>query len=263
MAKDIITTIPQNELIDLHCHILPGIDDGSKSLEISLQLARDAIADGVKYIVATPHHLDRHFTNHATDVLALADWFQEQLNQNKLDLTIYGSQEIHLNGDLDERIDDLLSLDANGKYLLVEFPHEQVPQYSKDLFFRLELMGITPIIAHPERNKQIKEDPNLLYEFVMDGALGQLTATSLTGGFGKDTQKFSEDLIDHGLVHIIASDAHALEGRKLVLKEAYAALNKLLNRLDVDFYLNSKSVVNGEQLFNNFEALDFRKKRWF
>lgn len=249
--------MPKDNLIDLHCHILPKIDDGSKTLDDSIKLAEAAIRDGVKYIVATPHHLDRQYTNHAKNVQTAVDIFQDELDQMGLDLIIYPSQEIHLNGDLDKKIDDLLGLDEHRKYMLIEFPHEQVPSYAKELLFNLSLQGVTPVIAHPERNKQIQDDPNILYDFVADGALSQVTATSLTGGFGKDTQKFAQMLITHGLVHVVASDAHALKGRKFVLREAYAELDQFLSGLGDIFYDNSKAIINGDDLKQHFEIIPF------
>ena len=247
-VKDIITTMSRSNLIDLHCHILPGIDDGSKGLEESLRLAQEAIDDGVRYIVATPHHLDRHYINHAGDVQEAVDTFQAELDQRGLELTIFAGQEIHLNGNLDEILPDLLGLDATGKYLLVELPHEDVPDYTENLFFRLKLLGITPVIAHPERNARIQANSELLQGFINNGAMAQVTATSVVGGFGRKVKKFSRELLEAGLVHILASDAHALKGRKFVLREAFEEVAKWDSELAVQLEQNAKQIVNGENI---------------
>ncbi|WP_225420372.1 tyrosine-protein phosphatase [Lapidilactobacillus bayanensis] len=265
MATDTTAThtARKNSLIDLHCHILPGIDDGSKSIEESLKLANDAVADGIGYILATPHHLDRHYVNHARDVQKAVDDFQDILNERKIPLTIFPGQEVHLNGDLVDRLDDLLGIDSAMNYLLVEFPHEQVPQYATDLFFQLSLQGITPVIAHPERNAQIQKQPELLYQFIADGALGQLTSTSLIGTFGKKVQRFSEELIAHGMVHVLSSDAHALPNREFKLREAYLELDRLDRNYGPQFYQNSKHLLNGEPINHQIELTPTENKRRF
>lgn len=263
MDKDTTTATRKNSLVDLHCHILPGIDDGSKSLADSLTLARAAVSEGIGYIVATPHHLDRHFVNHSADVRRAVADFQQALDQAQIPLTIFPGQEVHLNGDLAKRLPDLIGLDANMNYLLVEFPHEEVPQYAEELFFELSCQNITPIIAHPERNARIIKEPSLLYEFINNGALAQLTATSLVGGFGRKTKKFSEELITHGLVQIVASDAHMLKNRKFALREAYFALDDLDRSYGPIFYQNSRHIINGEPLNHPIPAVPIEKRHFF
>ena len=260
MATD---TVRKNSLVDLHCHILPGIDDGSKSVEESIELAHAAVREGIGYILCTPHHLDRHFVNHATDVQQHVIDFQKVLDDQKIPLTLFPGQEVHLNGDLVERMDDLLGIDSAMRYLLVELPHEEVPTYTKELFFELSCHGITPVIAHPERNARIKADPEILYQFISDGALGQLTATSLVGVFGKSTQKFSQELIEHGMVHVIASDAHMLPKRQFALQEAYLALDDLDRAYGPQFYANSKHLINGEDIDHQITLTSLKKRKLF
>lgn len=264
MATDTTATHTKkkNSLIDLHCHILPELDDGSKSIEESLKLAHEAVADGIGYILATPHHLDRHYINHARDVQIAVDEFQGVLDEQQIPLTIFPGQEVHLNGDLAERLDDLLGIDSAMNYLLVEFPHEQVPEYATDLFFQLSLQGITPVIAHPERNAQIQKQPELLYQFIADGALGQLTSTSLIGTFGKKVQRFSEELIENGMVHVLSSDAHALPNREFKLREAFQALDRLDRSYGPQFYENAKHLLNGEPIEHRIELMPIEKKRF-
>lgn len=265
MATDTMATHirKKNSLIDLHCHILPELDDGSKSVEESLKLAREAVADGIGYILATPHHLDRHYINHARDVQQAVDEFQDILNEQQIPLTIFAGQEVHLNGDLDERLDDLLGIDSALNYLLIEFPHGEVPEYATDLFFRLSLQGITPVIAHPERNAQIQKQPELLYQFIADGALGQLTSTSLIGTFGRKVQRFSEDLIEHGMVHVLSSDAHALPNREFKLREAFLELDRLDRNYGPQFYENAKHLLNGEPIDHRIDLTPIEKKKHF
>ena len=147
-----------DKIVDLHCHILPGIDDGSKNLETSLKLAEAAVADGVTHILATPHHLDNDYVNHKDDVIKVCDDFQTELDNRDIPLTVFPGQEVHINGDLVERYDDLLGIDEQKRYMLLEFPHGDVPGYAEQLIFDLKRKGTIPVIVHPERNKKIQDN---------------------------------------------------------------------------------------------------------
>lgn len=239
----------QDKLVDLHCHILPGLDDGSPDLEHSLNLAREAVADGVTHILATPHHLDNEYVNHATDVVKAATDFQAQLDARGIELAVFPGQEVHINGDLLQRYDDLLGIDENKHYMLLEFPHGEVPGYAKRLIFDLRKVGTTPVIVHPERNRGFQKNLDLLYDFISEGALAQLTATSYLGGFGSRVQEISEQLVAHNLVQIMASDAHTLKGRKFVLGEAFDKLTKKMgSEVAQQFELNAENLINGQRV---------------
>lgn len=254
-----------DKLVDLHCHILPGIDDGSESLEKSLALAQAAIADGVTHILATPHHLDNQYVNHKADVIKLCDQFQAELDRQKLPLSVFAGQEVHINGDLIEKYDDLLGIDEDKHYMLLEFPHGEVPAYAKRMIFDLRKKGTTPVICHPERNHEIQENLDLLYEFIENGALAQLTATSYIGGFGEHVAELSHKMVEHNLVQIIASDAHNLPGRKFVLSEA---LNQVAQDFDAGkaqaFEANAEKLINGDYVAaHDYSPIPMKKKKKF
>lgn len=255
-----------NKLVDLHCHLIPGIDDGSPDLEHSLELARQAVVEGITHILATPHHLDGDYVNHRDDVIRHVTDFQHELDNHGISLVIFPGQEVHINGDLTEKYDDLLGIDEDKKYMLIEFPHGSVPAYAKRLFFELRKLGTTPVIVHPERNHEIQDNLNLLYDFIADGALAQLTATSYIGGFGEKVQKISEQLVEHNLVQIFASDAHALKGRSFALQEAFLKLRNQLGQSKVDeFEGNAENLLNGLPVFarDYSQFKDKRKRFWF
>jgi protein-tyrosine phosphatase len=255
------------KLVDLHCHLLPGIDDGSPDLVHSLELAKMAVAEGITHILATPHHLDGDYVNHKADVFQAVASFQNELDQNKIPLIIFPGQEVHINGDLTEKYDDLLGIDEQKHYMLIEFPHGSVPEYAKRLFFELRKLGTTPVIVHPERNHGIQENLNLLYDFISEGALAQLTATSYIGGFGEHVQQISEKMVNHGLVQIFASDAHALKGRQFALKEAMLKLREFNGQQMVDqFETNAENLLNGLPVVaHGYSKIEVKKKRkfWF
>ncbi|MGO1433613.1 MAG: tyrosine-protein phosphatase, partial [Ruoffia tabacinasalis] len=202
-------------MIDLHCHILPGIDDGAKTMADSIAMAELAISEGITHILATPHHMNRSWMNDKQKVLTLVNELQEELDRRQIDLTIFPGQEVRLYGDILKGIKDnqILFIDEQKQYVLIEFPTETVPTYAERLFFDLQSHGKTPIIVHPERNHDILKHPNKLKNLVDKGALAQLTAASYTGGFGSKIQKFSKQLIEANLVHFLASDAHNVTNR--------------------------------------------------
>lgn len=250
------------KIVDLHCHILPGIDDGSPDLEHSLALARAAVNDGVTHILATPHHLDNNYVNHRDDVIKRTQDFQSKLDANGINLRVFPGQEVHINGELLQHYADLLGTDEKKKYMLLEFPHSNVPAYAKRLIFELQKLGTTPIIVHPERNKEIQKDLNILYDFIQRGALAQLTATSYVGGFGEHVAEISQKLVAHRLVQLVASDAHALQGRNFVLREA---LEKIAVDFDVEyayeFEKNAEDTLNGLNVVaNGYQKIEKKKR---
>lgn len=252
------------KIVDLHCHILPGIDDGSPDLEHSLQLANEAIKDGVTHILATPHHLDRNYVNHRNDVLNAVISLQQELDERNIELKVFPGQEVHINGDLVQRYEDLLGADVRKKYMLLELPHGNVPAYTKRLIFELQKCGTTPVIVHPERNREIQKDPNLLYEFIVQGALAQVTATSYIGGFGEEVAELSRKLVKNKLVQVVASDAHALNGRDFVLHEALLQIGRDFGEeVAYSFEENAENILNSQTVFVTGYQKIKKKKRFF
>lgn len=236
-------------MIDLHCHILPGIDDGAKYLDDSIAMAEAAVKEGITHILATPHHMNRSWMNDKQKVLTLVNELQEELDRRQIDLTIFPGQEVRLYGDIlkDMKDDQILFVDEQEQYVLIEFPTETVPTYAERLFFDLQSHGKTPIIVHPERNHDILRHPDKLKNLIDKGALAQLTAASYTGGFGSKIQKFSKQLIEADLVHFLASDAHNVTNRAFHMQEAYSQLSKEYGANKADnFHKVTKDLVNGD-----------------
>lgn len=236
-------------MIDLHCHILPGIDDGAKDWEESLLMAEKAVEEGITHILATPHHQNRSWINPKNKVIALVDELQERLNQANIDLTVFPGQEVRIHGDLLNNIElnEISFIDEFDKYLLIEFPTPVVPHYTEQLFFNLQSEGITPIIVHPERNQAILDDPSILKTFVDRGVMAQLTAGSYTGAFGKKIERLSEHFIEANLIHYIASDAHNTSGRTFYMRAAFEKLEKKVGQEKVvAFQKVSRALINGD-----------------
>lgn len=252
-------------MIDLHSHLLPNIDDGSKSLRASLRMANEAVENGIEAALMTPHHMNGHYINHKADVIQLTSQFQDQLDKENIPLQVFPSQEVRINGGLLEALDndDILFADDSNRYLLLEFPDDDVPTYSEDMIFKIMQRGISIQIAHPERNTKIMSDPNILYSLIEKGAIAQVTASSYVGSFGKKVQKFGESIIEHNLAHVFVSDAHDLPNRDYEMRQALDKLRSHLGReYQQLFEKNAEAILDG----NNVEKLvpePIIKRRFF
>lgn len=236
-------------MLDLHCHILPGIDDGAKTMEESLEMARMAEEEGITHILATPHHMNRSWMNEKKDVLKLVEQVQAEIDREGISLKLFPGQEIRIYGEIlsDFEKDTLLFTDELEQYLLIEFPTASIPNYTERLFYEMQTNGKTPVIVHPERNRAIQEDHKQLKHLVEHGALAQLTAASYTGGFGKHIQKLSKQLVEANMVHFIASDAHNTNNRAFHMKEARAMILKDFGRSKWhEFEQTTKDLINGD-----------------
>lgn len=238
-------------LVDLHSHILPGVDDGSPDIEHSLALAQAAVEDGVTHMLLTPHHMDGNYINHKVDVVRKTQIFQQELIKNNIQLRVFPGQEVHINANLLEAIDnnDVLFADENNRYLMLELPHTHVPEYFiKNILPELKSRDITPVIVHPERNQEIQRTPKLLYEMVNKGCLTQLTASSYLDIFGKEVTEFTQKIIDANLGFVFSSDAHNLKGRKTRMTKAFEKLYRVSEKKANQYWENGKEILNGEDV---------------
>ena len=252
-------------LVDIHCHILPGVDDGAKDWQTSIKLAREAVADGVTHAVCTPHMLNGKYINHKKDVICLTENFQDMLDDAKISLTVFPGQEVRISGDLPKALDDddILFLDEDGQYMLLEFPSDDVPAYTRDMVFELMQRGITPIVVHPERNKKILEEPTILQELIEQGCLVQITASSYMGIFGKKIEEMSRKFIEAGQCACFASDAHDLPKRQYEYSEALEKLsNEFGSERAQEFRDNAQAIVNGDDVQLDWRPLKKKRKFW-
>ncbi|MFO7763699.1 MAG: CpsB/CapC family capsule biosynthesis tyrosine phosphatase [Wenzhouxiangellaceae bacterium] len=197
-------------LTDLHCHMLPGIDDGSRQMEQSLAMARIAVADGISTTVVTPHHLNGVYSNPARQIRAGIEALNEALERAGIGLNILPGSELHLTPELPAELDQgtALTIANQGKAALVELPVHTVPMGAEHLLEQIIAMGLTPLIAHPERNSELRRSPERLGEWVEMGCLGQVTVQSCTGRFGEAVQRAARTMVQRGCIHVAASDAH-------------------------------------------------------
>ena len=249
-------------MIDIHCHILPGIDDGAKDLNDSFEMARQAQSQGITRIVASPHHKNGSFDNNFQDILTEVNLLNKELKREGIDIEILPGQEVRIYGEMEEDLDvDLLTVNNSGVYMLIEFPSSHLPRYANKLLFDLQLKGIVPIIVHPERNREIMEDPSKLYRLIKEGSLSQVTASSVTGRMGKKIKKFSLDLLSHNLAHFIASDSHNTTTRPFDLREAYETVEKELGTsMRYQVQENPEEMVQGRMISKDIPERIKKKK---
>ncbi len=211
-------------MIDIHHHLLFGLDDGSKDIETSVAMAEMAAADGITHIVCTPHANARYRFDPAVN--------QEKVEQlrARLDgiITLGLGCDFHLSFEnIEDAHRNLSKYTINGKqYLLVEFADFSIPPQMTDVFYEFLLAGIQPIITHPERNTIIQKNPHRLDEWLERGCLVQVTASSVTGRFGRIAENFAHSLLRQNKVHFLATDAHNLDSRPPIMKEAFHFVSK-------------------------------------
>ena len=244
-------------MIDLHSHILYGLDDGPATLDESLEMCRIGYRDGIRTIVATPHMLNGVYQTNRAAILSRTRELNTALSQSGIrnslphhsalsapdselqplhsehrtpnsELRILPGADVHMGEDLlgPLKQNRLMTVGDGGKYLLIEFPSQGIPYLAERILFQLITEGIIPIITHPERNLEVRRKPARYYEMIRMGCLGQVTAMSLTGGFGPEAKRLAKELLIHKLIHLIASDAHSIETRPPILTPAVRAASK-------------------------------------
>lgn len=237
-------------MIDIHTHILPGIDDGARHREHLLELAEAAVEEGITDVIATPHHANGVYWNPASRVKELLQESQAVLEAHGLPLRLHPGQEIRVHGELLDHLEagELLTL-AGTPYLLLEMPAEEMPAEMPELVYELTLLGIRPVIAHPERNLEALREPRKLEELIALGAWTQVTTHSLLGLYGKTFEKGAWSLVRNGLIHLVSSDAHHARRRGFKLAEAYSLLETRLGRpARLYFEGNARALLAGEEL---------------
>ena len=219
-------------MIDLHCHYLPGVDDGPPEAEEALALVRAAVANGITAAALTPHIHPRRYPNSKTRLLHTFVRFQELVKKHEIPLRLFLAGEVRVSAESLELFEQdeipFLGQVDGYKVVLLEFPHDTIPVGSEQFISKLLRMKVRPLIAHPERNKQIMSDPERIRPFVDMGCWLQLTAGSLTGAFGKPAKKVAIKLLEQELAWVIATDSHNMEHRPPDLADGRDALEEVV-----------------------------------
>ena len=252
-------------MIDLHNHILPGLDDGPQTMEESIRMCRIGFRDGIQTIVATPHTLDGFYRNDRETIITKVrdlndaikkfgvgssefgvqnpdargsrpneaiDQITECLNDPMTELKILPGADVRLCEELLSRLEEetVMTVGDGGKFLFIEFPSQGIPYRTEEVLFQLMGRGFIPIITHPERNVEISQRHRRYYEMIRKGCLGQVTAMSLTGEFGPKVRQVAEKLLKNRLIQFIATDAHSINERPPILSSAVKEAAKIVGK---------------------------------
>ncbi len=257
---------PAEPFIDIHCHLLPSIDDGARSWDEALEMAKMAVENGIGTIVATPHQGGTFKHNHADTILRLVEELREQLAKHNVPLQVLPGADVRLGNDLTRDImrGAILTLANQRRHLLIDLPHERfVPLQT--VLADLQSAEIAAVLSHPERNQGLLKRRELVEQLVDAGCLMQVTSGSLLGTFGPQCQDLAVWMLGHGLVHFVATDAHGMHSRRPLLRRAYERLTELVGREEATELCcrNPARVVAGERVEAGRRSVRVQGSRWF
>ncbi|MBO8138746.1 MAG: phosphotransferase [Desulfotomaculum sp.] len=239
-------------MIDIHTHVLPGIDDGAGDINVSINICSMAEKQGVTTILAAPHYWPGIYQPSWENIINKTNLLNEELQKKGLEVEILPGMEVHLDMDVPIWLEKGIigTLNNTGKYLLVELPVNSIPHYTEMVLCKLLSMGVIPILAHPERNGKIIANPRVLYNWLDKGVLVQITAGSLTGAFGRRVERTSKLLLEHNWVHFIASDCHDTDKRPYIFKEGLSAAEAIVGEEKAQALVleNPIKVIKGESI---------------
>lgn len=252
-----------DELIDVHCHILPGMDDGPSTVVESIMIAKKAARLGINKIVATPHHRNGSNINEPSDIVNAVNTLNEQLREAKVPVKILPGQETRIYQDIgkDLKSGKILSLNQNTKYVCIELPPTQISYLIENIIYDIQMAGYIPVISNPEMNEYILENPNLLYIMVKNGALVQVSAGSIAGVNGTKIQKVTDKLLAADLVHFVGSNAFNSSDKGFYFKEAMEHMKKLEPGLAHQLFHNNESLIHGAAISRS-EPKRITSKPW-
>jgi protein-tyrosine phosphatase len=251
--------------VDIHCHLLPGIDDGAKDWDESLAMARLAVDDGTMAVVATPHQLGNFGHNQGDDIRHRVTELQQRLDRAGIPLKVLPGADVRIEPDMVGRLmrGDVLTLGDHRRHVLLELPHELYLPL-EPVLEELSRRKIVGVLSHPERNQGILRQPEVLAPLVEAGCLLQITAGSLCGTFGAECQQFCERLLAGGMVHFVATDAHGPRARRPLMRRAFERVVELADEptaIDLCSH-NPGYVAAGQSVRPGRRAMPRRRRGW-
>ena len=254
-------------MIDFHNHILPNVDDGSKSMEMSLNMLRTAAEQGITDVVNTVHfqHPKVDEKDISTkSVLPVMKNLQKELDNSGVDIKLHLGAEVFFLPNLLQITDNPLVTFGDGKYMLIEFLTHQLPSTQRKMLFDLKMSGVTPIIAHPERYKPVQDDLEMVRRWVRAGCLIQLDAGSITGSLGRSANHTAMEIVKGNLCQLVGSDAHDDNRRNFCLKEAISICESHVgNVAQLWVTENPKKVLQGDTIIVEIDEDKFVPKKKF
>jgi len=249
-------------MVDIHSHILPGIDDGAISVDESIEMLRQSANSGVDTIVATPHLMPGRYIAKAKVIEELTSELQEQIFHHGIDIKVLPGRECHLSPEIFDSEKDLtkITVDNAGKYVLAEPPFLEFPDYVERMIFEFQVRGIIPVLAHIERYNEVIRNPGFIYKYIQKDCLTQVNVGSLVGKYGSDVQKTSHILLRHRMAHIVASDTHS--PHSMPLGDGFRIVAEIVGSEEAMnlFDIRPRAVVEGKAVVIP-QPLEYRRKR--
>lgn len=245
--------------VDFHSHIIPEIDDGSRSFEMTTSMLETSKSQEVKYIVATSHFIlgELEYSRHDYDLKL------KNIQENVKGINIVSGMEVYINPELKRLYKEKkIWTINNSRYMLIELPMNDFPVYTEEVFYDLRLEGIVPILAHPERNRAIIKSEALLESLIEQGAIAQMNAGSLTGAFGKTVKEFAERLVKRNLINILGSDAHNDNHRTTSVNEGRHIIEKINPDLFAWIEKNEEKIILNEEI-QCLNICNYKEKGFF
>lgn len=237
-------------MYDIHCHILPGVDDGAADIEESIEMVIMARNNGIDTIIATPHYIEYENYNNSKNNISILNALNKELVNKDIDTTIFLGNEVFITPNILNLLNrgEITTLN-NSRYLLIELPILSIPIFVEKLIYELRIKGIIPIIAHPERNLNVIENPNKLYNLINKGALVQLNIPSIEGKYGDETKDTAKLLLRHNMVHFIGTDSHSKRS-VYRLNHVRSLLSSIItkDKLDEILYENPKKIIMNQNI---------------
>lgn len=236
-------------MIDIHSHIIPGIDDGSKSMEMTLEMLRNAEKSGTKKIVATPHYLMEYGEATINEVKDHVQKINSIVNAEGINIEVYAGQEVYFTHKIiSDYLEGNIGTINDSRYMLIELSMRSQEKDVFDTLYELQVRNIIPIIAHPERYKYIINKPSVINNFINEGYLFQMNAGSLQGAFGESVRKTAEILVSNGIYNFIGSDAHNITSRSVGISDA-VDLADVKNKISSELFReSSKRLILNEDI---------------
>ena len=249
-------------MIDIHSHILFDTDDGAKNLDMTLDMLKNAVQDGTKKIVATPHYCINYAEVPFGEIIKRVENLRQIIKENHIDLELFCGQEVYMSKYIVEQYEEnKIGTINDTKYMLVELPLREFESDTLDMIYELQLKGIKIILAHPERNIPVINNPCVINDYVREGLLFQMNAGSICGQFGKKVEKTAETLLKNNIYSFIGSDAHDNIKRTTGLSKAIKIIDKKKYINTKLFFENAEDMLKDKEIQN--PSIITPKKKYF
>lgn len=252
-------------MIDVHSHILWGVDHGAKSEEMTIAMLKKAIESGTTAIIATPHYYRGYFDSTYDEVKIRVQEARALAKKNNIDIEIYCGQEVYYKREIiNYYLDGSIGTINGGKYMLIELPYDDFSvEEVKDSLYELTVRGIVPIIAHPERYKTFAKRSSLINEFIEEGYLFQLNAGAMTGRFGVDAKRLAEKYVKNEIYSFVGSDAHEDKNRTTDMRSGLEQINKINSQYLSKLEENAEKLLKNEEIIFSGSKINKKKKGFF